>query len=60
MARHADDQPTDPAVLFTNPDEDVTPQAFRAWLDQVQTGEPLELGVTAAETLAEARAAGEV
>lgn len=60
MARHADDQPTDSALLFTNPDEDVTPQAFRAWLDQVQTGEPLELGVTAAETLAEARAAGEV
>ncbi|MGE5764116.1 MAG: hypothetical protein ACM3ZF_09640 [Mycobacterium leprae] len=41
-------------------DEDVTPEAFTAWLDQLQVGEPLRLCVTAADTLAEARAAGEV
>jgi hypothetical protein len=35
-------------------------QSFLAWLDDAQTGEPLDLPVTAAETLAEARAADEV
>jgi hypothetical protein len=49
----------DPTVVVVNPDN-VTPEAFRAWLDQRQSGEPLHLGVTAAQTLADARAAGEV
>jgi hypothetical protein len=59
MARRADEHPDDP-VLADTADEHVTPEAFTAWLDQLQVGEPLRLGVTAAETLAEARAAGEV
>lgn len=59
MVRRVDDHSDDPGVL-DNTDEDVTPEAFRAWLDQLQVGEPLRLGVTAAETLAQARAVGEV
>lgn len=55
----AEDLP-DPAVVVVNPEDEVTPEVFRAWLDQLQTGEPLHLGVTAAQTLAEARAVGEV
>jgi hypothetical protein len=47
-------------VVVINPDDDVTPEAFRAWLDELQSGEPLDLPVSAAATLAEARAAGEV
>ncbi len=50
----------DPAVVVVNTDDEVTPEAFRDWLEQLQSGEPLHLGVTAAQTLAEARAAGEV
>ncbi len=60
MARRSDHHPIDPAVVAVNPDEEVTPEAFTTWLDQLQSGEPIELGVTAAQTLAEARAAGEV
>jgi hypothetical protein len=59
VVSRAEDVP-DPAVVVVNPDDEVTPEAFRAWLDQLQSGEPLDLGVTAAQTLAEARAAGEV
>jgi hypothetical protein len=59
MARRAEDHSDDPVVADTA-DDDVTPEAFEAWLDQLQVGEPLRLDVTAAETLAEARAAGEV
>ncbi len=50
----------DPGVVVVNPDDQVTPETFREWLDQLQSGEPLHLGVTAAQTLADARAAGEV
>lgn len=59
MVSRAEDVP-DPAVVVVNTDDEVTPEAFRDWLDQLQSGEPLHLGVTAAQTLAEARAAGEV
>ena len=59
MVSRAEDLP-DPAVVIVNPDDEVTPDAFRAWLDQRQSGEPVHLGVTAAQALAEARAAGEV
>lgn len=59
VVSRAEDLP-DPAVVVVNPDDDVTPEAFRAWLDQLQLGKPVQLGVTAAETLAEARAVGEV
>lgn len=60
VARSTSEMPTDPAVVVVNPDDEVSPEAFTAWLDRLQTGEPVELTVTAAETLAEARAAGEV
>lgn len=59
MVRSAGDLPSDPAVVVLNPDDDVTPEAFSAWLDRRQSGEPVDPGVTAAETLAEARATGE-
>jgi len=60
MARRAEDQPLDSAVVVNNPKEEVTAEKFSVWLDQRQSGEPSNLRVTAAETLAEARAAGEV
>jgi hypothetical protein len=47
-------------VVVLNPDDDVTPASFAAWLDRRQTGKPLDPGVSAAETLVEARSAGEV
>jgi hypothetical protein len=59
VVSRAEDVP-DPAVVVVNSDDEVTPEAFREWLDQRQSGEPLRLGVTAAQTLTEARAAGEV
>lgn len=54
------DVPADLAVVVVNPDDEVTPESFAAWLDRRQVGEPVDPGVKAAETLAEARAAGEV
>lgn len=59
VVSRAQDLP-DPAVVVVNPEDAVTPEAFREWLDQLQSREPIRLGVTAAETLADARAAGEV
>jgi hypothetical protein len=59
MARHAADLPDDPAVVVTNPDDEVTADTFRAWLNHRQQGEPTEPGVRAADTLAEVRALGE-
>jgi hypothetical protein len=59
VVRRAADIPRDPAVVVLNPDDEVTPEAFVAWLDRRQAGEPVDPGVSAAETLAEARAAGE-
>ena len=50
---------SDPAVVLLNPEDEVTPEAFAAWLDRRQAGEPATPAVTAAETLAEARNAGE-
>jgi len=47
-------------VVVLNPDDDVTAGSFEAWLDRRQEGEPLDPGVRASETLADARAAGEV
>lgn len=54
------DTPSDPAVVVVNPDDEITPESFAAWLDRRQAGEPVDPGVRAAESLAEARAAGEV
>jgi hypothetical protein len=45
-------------VVVLNPDDDVTAEAFAAWLDRRQRGEPVDPGVRAAETLADG--AGEV
>lgn len=60
VARSAEQFPEDPAVVVINPDDEVTPAAFLAWLDEVESDEPLDLPVSAAETLAKARSAGEV
>ena len=60
VARHAADLPSDPAEVVVNPEEDVTPETFRAWLEHRQEGDPVDPGVRAADTLAEVRAAGEV
>jgi hypothetical protein len=60
VARRPSDLPSDPAVIVLNPDDDVTADSFAAWLDRRQAGEPLDPGVRASETLADARAAGEV
>lgn len=49
----------DPAVVVINPDDAVTAESFNAWLDRRQAGCPTDPGVTAAETLAGARADGE-
>jgi hypothetical protein len=50
---------SDPAVVLVNPDDAVTAESFNNWLDRRQKGQPSDPGLTAAETLAEARAAGE-
>lgn len=60
VARTADDLPADPAVVVLNPDDDVTAERFAAWLDRYGDDQPVDPGVTAAVTLREARAAGEV
>lgn len=54
------DIPSDPAVVVLNPHEEITPESFVAWLDRRQAGEPIDPGVRAADTLADARTAGEV
>lgn len=59
VASRASDIPHDPAVVVLNPDDVVTPETFAAWLDQRQRGEPLDPGISAADTLAEIRASGE-
>jgi hypothetical protein len=60
MTRSADHFPSDPAVVVANPDEDVTPESFTAWLDDCQKGTPIATYVSAAETLAEIRGSGEL
>jgi hypothetical protein len=52
------DVPANPAVVVVNPDDEVTPESFAASLDRRQVGEPVDPGVKAADTLAEARSAG--
>lgn len=60
MERRAASSPSDPAVVVAHPDQPVTPEAFRDWLDRRQSGEPLRLAVRAADTLAESRSTGDV
>jgi hypothetical protein len=52
-------EPPEPAVVVVNPDETVTAEAFQNWLDRRASAQPIEPGTTAADTLAQARAAGE-
>ena len=59
MASNAPEVPPDPALVIVNPEEDVTPEAFRVWLDHRQQGDPVDSGVRAADILAELRSAGE-
>ena len=59
MVRRAADIPPDPAIVVLNPEDEVTPETFPAWLDRRQACEPVDPGISAAETLAEARATGE-
>ena len=59
MARAADDLPPD-VVVVLNPEDHVTAEAFAAWLDRRRGDDPVDPGVSASTTLAEARAAGEV
>ncbi|MGH9127418.1 MAG: hypothetical protein ACRDY2_00240 [Acidimicrobiales bacterium] len=59
MARRAVDASSDPAIVVVNPEETVTAEAFLAWLDHRQAGNPTDPGVTAAETLSQLRVAGE-
>jgi hypothetical protein len=59
VARSAADYANDPAVVVINPDDDVTAETFRAWLDRRQTGEPTSPAVRAVDTLAELRPLGE-
>lgn len=46
-------------LTVTDVNGPVTPDAFRAWLDRRADDPPWDPGVSAAETLAEIRAAGE-
>jgi hypothetical protein len=32
------DTPSDPAVVVLNPDDEITPESFTAWLDRRQAG----------------------
>jgi hypothetical protein len=59
VARAAGDFPSDPALVVPNPDDEVTPESFTAWLARRQAGEPVDLNITAAETLGEIRTIGE-
>jgi hypothetical protein len=52
-------EPAEPVVVVVNPDDVVTAESFEAWLERREVGQPSDPGVTAAETLAEARAVGE-
>lgn len=46
-------------MVVVNPDDEVTAEAFATWLDRRQVGDPVDPGVTAADTLEEIRASGE-
>jgi hypothetical protein len=56
VARHASDLPADPVIVVTNPDEDCSPEAFRAFIEEVLAGPEPELeAIGAAEALRELR-----
>jgi hypothetical protein len=52
VARSAADLPGDPAVVVTNPDEDTSPESFRAFIDELLAGpEPEIESINAVEAL---------
>jgi hypothetical protein len=56
MANRPNDLPTGSAVVVTNPDEDCSPAAFHAFLDDLLAGPEPELeSLDAAEALRELR-----
>ena len=56
VARPASDLPADPVIVVTNPDEDCSPEAFRAFIDEILAGPEPELdNIGAAEALRELR-----
>ncbi|HUP71226.1 MAG TPA: hypothetical protein VM142_15640 [Acidimicrobiales bacterium] len=56
MAGDASDLPTDPVIVVTNPDEDSSPNAFRAFIDELLAGPEPELdSIGAAEAIRELR-----
>jgi hypothetical protein len=56
VARNASDFPSDPVIVVTNPDEDCSSGAFRAFLDDLLAGPEPELdNIKAAEALRELR-----
>lgn len=57
MSRHAANLPPGSAVVVTNPDEDCSPEAFHAFLDDLLAGaEPQIESLDAAQALREMRA----
>lgn len=56
VARDASDLPTDPVIVVTNRDEDSSPNAFRAFIDELLAGPEPELdSIGAAEAIRELR-----
>ncbi len=56
MPRHPADVPPGSTVVVTNPDEDCSAEAFRAFLDELQAGPEPELdSLEAAEAVRELR-----
>jgi hypothetical protein len=43
VARNASDVPVDPPIVVINPDEDCSPEAFRAFIDELLAGPEPEL-----------------
>lgn len=61
MAGDASDLPTDPVIVVTNPDEDSSPSAFRAFIDELLAGPEPELdSIGAAEAIRELRVDADV
>jgi len=57
VARNASDLPADPGIVATNADEDCSPEAFRAFIDELLAGPEPELeSIGATEALRELRA----
>ncbi len=56
MARPAEEVPSDPALVVTNPEQDCTPEAFKAFVAELLSGsEPSLDSLGAAEALQELR-----